>query len=236
MTGSASPVQRRLVDDRLRVRDDSVRGNDLARAHDHEVAGHERFDRDLLDARGTVAMGDARRALDQKPQLAAGPARRPGLEGRAAGQHQRDDRAGELLAEDQRARDRDERDRVDADIPSREAADRVEYQRDEDDRGAETPGRVRPAGLVEQPEDAARDDGCERDDRERARSHVVGRSCGDGDTRRPVAAPRREPRGVIVPVGGRLGTGTVRRRPRLHPRIHPLRNGSLERGTEESAP
>ena len=185
-------------------------------------------------------MGDPRCPLDQKPQLAAGPPRRPGLEGRTAGHHERDDRGRELLAEDQCARDRDERDRVDADIPSREAAERVGYQRDEDDRGAETPGGVRPAGLVEQPEDAARDDGCERDDRERALSHVRRRIVAETGGRPPSGLPllAENLTASSCPSGGpSWDTGTVHATARgLHPRIHPLRNGSLERGTEESTP
>ena len=61
-------------------------------------------------------MGDARCALDQKRQLAARAAGCRGLERRAAGEHQADDRAGEFLAERQRPDHRDERDRVDAEV------------------------------------------------------------------------------------------------------------------------
>ena len=188
---------------------------------------------------GTVAMGDPRRPLDQEPQLAAGPAGRPRLERRAAGHHQRDDRGASCSPRISAPAIATSAIASTPTSPRSEAAERVDDQRDEDDRGAETPGGVRPAGLVEQPEDAARDDGCERDDRERALSHVRSADrCGDGRTPvRPVgrSSPRTSRR-HRARRRDRLGHGhRARDGPRLHPRIHPLRNGSLERGTEESA-
>ena len=64
-------------------------------------------------------MGDARRPLDQASQVSPRATRGPGLQGRAAGHHERDDRRRELLTEQERPHDRDERDRVDTDISSR---------------------------------------------------------------------------------------------------------------------
>ena len=80
------------------------------------VAGARPVDRHLFDRAVDPQLGDARRALDQERQLAARAAGGRGLERRAAGEHEADDRAGELLAERQRPDHRDERDRVDAEV------------------------------------------------------------------------------------------------------------------------
>jgi hypothetical protein len=203
--------ERRLVDHRVRAGDDAVRRYDLAGTDDDDVAGNELLDRYLLDPAGAVTMRDARRALDEQVELPAGPARRPGLERSATGHHQGDDRARQLLPEDERTGDGDERDRVDSDVSLREAAERVDGQGNEHDRGANAPDRVRPPRLVEQPENPAGNDRGERDDREHTLSHTC-----------------------IVPAA--RDRGRECRPHRLHPALHPLTNGSLERGTEESSP
>ena len=117
-------------------------------------------------------MRDPGRAVDEESELASRPAGRPGFESGAARHHQGDDRGGELLAQHERAGDRDEGDRVDADVAVEEAPGGVDGERDEHDRRAQAPGRVRPARLAEQPEDRAGEERGERDDGQRALSHL----------------------------------------------------------------
>ena len=117
-------------------------------------------------------MRDPGRAVDEESELASRPAGGPGFESGAARHHQGDDRGGELLAQHERAGDRDEGDRVDADVAVEEAPGGVDGERDEHDRRAQPPGRVRPARLAEQPEDRAGEERGERDDGQRALSHL----------------------------------------------------------------
>ncbi len=196
--------ERRLVDNGNRALDGRVRRDDLPGPNDDEVAGHELLDRHLLDSVRAMAVRDTRCALDEEAKLASRPTGRPRLERRTTGHHQRDDRSGQLFSEDERPGDRDERDRIDADVAVQEAAHRVDGQRDQHDRRTDTPSRVRPAGLADEPQDAARQNGGERHDREQPLLHAA-----------------------ILPAASRA-VG------RLHPALHPLTNGSLERGTEES--
>ncbi|WP_367401364.1 hypothetical protein [Paraconexibacter antarcticus] len=58
----------------------------------------------------------ARGALDEQGQLAARAPRRDGLQRRSTGEHQADDRAGELLIEGERTEHRDQGDRVDPEV------------------------------------------------------------------------------------------------------------------------
>ena len=68
------------------------------------------------DRVAVVAVRDARRPLDEQAELTACTSGGPRLERCASGHHQRDDRCGEVLAEGERPDDRNERDRVDADV------------------------------------------------------------------------------------------------------------------------
>ena len=86
------------VDDllgRARADHDAVDRDDLAAAHEDDVAHLHLLDRDLLEAVADVAPGDLRRALDERGELAPRARRRHVLERRAAREHQPDDDAGE---------------------------------------------------------------------------------------------------------------------------------------------
>ena len=109
-------AERAGVDDGLVADHRAVDGHDLSGAHEDRVPGADAVDRHLFDPAVDPQLGDARCALDQQRQLAARAAGCRGLERRAAGEHQADDRAGEFLAERQRPDHRDERDRVDAEV------------------------------------------------------------------------------------------------------------------------
>jgi hypothetical protein len=104
------------VHDGLAADDGAVDGNDLSRADEHRVTGLHAVDGDLLERAIDPQLGDARRPLHEERELAARAPGGGGLQGGAAGEHQADERAGELLAERQRADHRDERDRVDAEV------------------------------------------------------------------------------------------------------------------------
>ena len=109
--------QRARVDDGLRARRRAVDGDDLAGAHDHDVARPDLVDRDLLDAVADPQLRDLGGALrPARSARAARAARRSSSSACAAGEHQPDHRAGELLAERERADHRDQRDRVDPDV------------------------------------------------------------------------------------------------------------------------
>jgi hypothetical protein len=95
---------------------DAVDRHDLAGAHEDDVAGDDRLDGDLREDAAAAPVGDPRRAPQQGGQLPASTGRRGGFERVAAREHERDDRAGEELAQRERAHHREQRDRVDADI------------------------------------------------------------------------------------------------------------------------
>ena len=78
--------------------------------------------RHLLDAALGAAMRVARRAIDQRVQITLGAGDREILEHIAAGIHERDDDAGQRLAERERRTHRHERDRIDAEPPGEQIA------------------------------------------------------------------------------------------------------------------
>ena len=113
--------------------DDAVDRDDLTGAHDDEVARDDLVDRHLLER--VAAAPRARRAARAETSAVSSRRARPAalLERVAAGEHQRDHRAGEVLAERERAGHRDERDRVDADVAAQQRAQHRPRQRDEHD-------------------------------------------------------------------------------------------------------
>ena len=110
------PGQRRLVDDGLVALDDSVDRDDLAAPHDHHVADVNRVRRHLLDDRACSPVGDLRRPLDERSQFPPRAPSRRLLQSVSPGEHQRDHRSRNVFAEGERTGDRDDRDRVDADV------------------------------------------------------------------------------------------------------------------------
>ena len=92
-TGSGSPVS---VDSSRTASGETtvaVDRDDLAAPHRDDVADGDRVDRDLLDRPGPVQVRDLRRPLQEHPELPPRPPRGARLEGVAAAEHQRDDRA-----------------------------------------------------------------------------------------------------------------------------------------------
>ena len=120
----------------------AVGRDDLPRPDHEHVPDLELLDRHLHDRRAVPAMPDAGRPVDQGAQLAARPTLCVVLEGVAPGEHERDDRAGEVLVEGERPADGDERDRVYADVPVEERADDADRERHE-----RRSGRYRPENV-----------------------------------------------------------------------------------------
>ena len=137
-------------------RDDAVRRHDLACADDDDVARPELVDADLLDRAARVAMGDARRALDEETELTPRAPGRPRLERGASRHHQGDDRRREVLAEREGPDDRDERDRIDPDIAAQQRARGGDDEGDEDDDRPGSPREVGARLLPGEPEHGLR--------------------------------------------------------------------------------
>ena len=150
-TGIGSPVNANSSIGRRVRADDAVDRNDFARPHQKPVADGDGRYRHVLDAVVDAAMGLARRAIDQRAQIMLGAGNGDILEHIAAGIHQRDDGAGERLAERQRRAHRHQRDRIDAEP----AGQKIPHDRDRQSRhhrrGRQRPaeiGEIRPAGGV----------------------------------------------------------------------------------------
>ena len=105
-------------------------------------------------------MRDARRALDQRCQLAAGTAAGVRLERVAAREHERDDCADEVLAEGERAGHREERNRIDADVAAEQGLEHRPAERDEQRRCDEAPEGVARVAVAEWVEQATDRDAC----------------------------------------------------------------------------
>ncbi len=90
-------------------------------------------------------MGEARRAGQQGGELAAGAGLGIFFQRGAAGHHQGDDRAGQALAERQRAEDRHQGDDIDPEHAAAQLDHDVARHHRRDQRGRDVPG---PAGEV----------------------------------------------------------------------------------------
>jgi len=95
-------------------------------ADQKRVADGDLRDRHIFDAMIEPSMGDARRAVNQRAQIAFGAADREVFQHIAAGIHQCNHRASKRLAEPQRSEHRQERNRVHAHAPGGKVAhDRI---------------------------------------------------------------------------------------------------------------
>lgn len=186
--------ERGLVDDGGGVFDDAVHGHDVAGTHDHAIARGQRGDADLLDVLVAAAVGDPWCAVEQRGQIAPGSPARCCLQLVASGQHQRDHRAGELLAQRQRAGHRQQRDDVDPDVPVAQARRNRPGEWDEQDEHAGCPDVAR-GGVVS------------GERQNQARGHR--RECPGGQEPRPLLG---EIRAVVgIGRGNRIRRGRARR-------------------------
>ena len=90
-------------------------GKHFAGAHQNDIADRDLVDRHVFEALCAASVRDARRAIDQRPEVAFGAGNREVLENVAAGIHDRDYDGGKVSTEQQRGGHRHERDGIDTD-------------------------------------------------------------------------------------------------------------------------
>ena len=134
--------QRRLVDGGAGTRYDAVDGNDLARAHQDHVSDRDLIDRNILDRVIGPPVGHARGAIDEGLQVSLSAGDREVLEHIAAGIHDRNDRARQILSKQEGSRHGDECDRVDTHPPGHEIADHRHGQSNDDRDRASGPDPI----------------------------------------------------------------------------------------------
>jgi hypothetical protein len=208
--------RKRLARQRGRVHDGlvpgrhyPVRGDDVACSYDHDIARLQLADRNLHDRVAVSAVSDARRPIDEHPQLAARSSLRVRLERVPAREHQGDDRPGQVLTEDQRPDYRDERDQVDSDVTSKQRASDAERQRDAHGHRRDRPDDVRRVVVAGGPERDAGGEGHEdrcRESEIEPPSHIVILSVA------PTARIRIPPSARRGNLRSALGGGAERRR------------------------
>jgi hypothetical protein len=135
--------QRRLVDHGPQAADRPVDRNDLARAHDDDIANCDVLDRYLLHAASGPAMRHPRCPVGERPKVALGAGDRVILEHSAAGIHHGDDGAGEALPKRERGDHGDEGNRVDTHAPGQKVARHGHKQGDDHRQRARRPEPLR---------------------------------------------------------------------------------------------
>ncbi len=174
--------ERALVEDRV-AEQQPVDRHHLPRLHEQAIGGPDVLDRPATELAVLVAAHVLRRAFEQRRELLVRAAVRVGLEGLPAGQHQRDDGAGEVLADRERPRHGEERDQIDAGLAVDQPADRLPRERQDPDGGRDGPREVRGVVLAG---DRQRGAGEDADDRGgQPPSCEVGATRGPGHLRRP---------------------------------------------------
>ena len=143
VTGSGSPVSADSSTTASSLAQRAVDRDQLAGADQHDVADGEPLDRDLLPA-AALARGGRCVGIRSSSAVSSRRARREAerLQRVAAGEHQRDHRAGQVFADGQRPGHRDQGDRVDADPALRPACARSRGQRHQHHRDRRRPDRV----------------------------------------------------------------------------------------------
>ena len=151
------------------VHEDAVHRHDLSGLDEEPVPGRHLLDGTHDQLAVLVARHGLGGALEQRRELAVRAAIRVRLEGVAAGQHQRDDGAGDVLAQRQRAGHGHERDEVHARLTADQAADDLARHRHDPDHGGDGPRDVRGVASIEEVE------------------HTAGRQTHDGDAEQDAA-------------------------------------------------
>ena len=159
--------ERALVEDRAVRLDEPVDRHDLSGLHEQQVAPRHLVDRRRSEHAVFVPVREPRRALQQLSEIALRPAGRTGFEGATAREHDGDDRAGEVLADDEGADEREHSERVDAETPVPSGVDHPPARgRDAEDRVGR-PDRIRGATCVREVQQPACREQGDRDDEER---------------------------------------------------------------------
>ena len=157
----------RFVDHRHRGFDEPVDGQHLAGPHEQQIPGLDvrqcRFGQGALH----VAVHGPGRAIDQRPEVPLGTSAGSGLDHATAGQHHRDDRSGEVLADGERTEQRQDRDHVDAESTFAGRARHPEQGRADSGHGGRGPHHVPGAVLAGSGQRASRGEPRERDREQR---------------------------------------------------------------------
>ncbi len=168
VTGQGLAREGRLVDDRLAALDHPVDRHDLAGTHEHVIADLHVLDGNLLNGGAATHESNARRSLDERGQFARGPPVGRFLERVPTGEHQRDHRSGQVLAEGEGSGHRHEGDGVDAYVPAQERPEDGQRQRDEQQRRRRRPDPVGRGVAVEGGEEESAEHREERGSRDHA--------------------------------------------------------------------
>ena len=133
----------RFVHHAVAFEDFAIDGADFVREHDELVAGDDRIKRDFFELRIHPAMGGQRHTLGEGAEHTGGASDGVAFDGFAAGEHEDDERAGEVFAEEDRSDDRNAGEQVGTEL----AAEGFDRQLDDDRDAAEGQGNVeRPVG------------------------------------------------------------------------------------------
>ena len=147
-TGSGSPVSAASSSTARLLTSSQSDRHDLAREHEQPVARDDLAGRHVDHAAPLVAMRDRRSARGKSGELAARSPEGAVVEHLAAREHERDDETGLVLAQAERAGDREQRDDVGAELAANHAPrDRDGERRDHGEQDAR-PEQVRGAGAV----------------------------------------------------------------------------------------
>ncbi len=148
--------QRALVDHGRGVRDHPVDGDHLAVGHHQQVTDPDLREVHRLELTAVVEVGGPWRSVRERPQLPVGATLRPRLERPTGGEHQGDDRSGQVLAHHKCPDECQQGDHVDAHATLASGADHQEgASEDAEHRGPGPHRRRRPRGPGE-PTDPAR--------------------------------------------------------------------------------
>ena len=146
--------------------DGAVDRADFVREDEKDVADGELVERDVFDGGVLLAMGDGRHAFGEGREDGRGAADGVGLEGFAAGEHEDDECAGQVFAEQDGGDDRDAGEEVGTELAIGELDEELPNQRDAAEGEREPEGRVldRLGGVQAEAEDEVRGDGGDRQD------------------------------------------------------------------------
>ncbi len=135
--------------------EDAVDGDHLALHDQQPVASEDLPDGDRRQLAPLVAVRGAWRPLDQGLQLPGGPPGGVRLQRAPARQHQRDHGARQVLAQQHRARHRQQGDHVDAQLTPAQPRQEGSEQGDDPERGGQRPRQRRRTRQAEQAQDPA---------------------------------------------------------------------------------
>ena len=144
-----------LIEHGERRLDEPVDGNHLTGLHEQQVTADDVVERGRGELAVGVSVHRTRRAFEQGVELTAGASGGARFEGATARQHHGDHRAREVLADDERADEGENRERVDAEAPVPRRVDHPPRGRDHTDKRVGRPHTARGGMELRQIQHAA---------------------------------------------------------------------------------